>query len=200
MELADDIAYGVHDLEDGLALDLIKPEHWAKVSGSLDRLWAKRFRLGTVGSMQRELFRDSPGTRKRIIGAIVNALITSSSIKQSNGFEHPLLFYNATLEESARVFLEALKDLTTIYIVKLQSVQTLEYKGRFLILSLFEALMSDPVKLLPAGEAFDYQRANDSNAKTRVVCDYVAGMTDNYAGRMFSRLFTPGSGNVFERL
>jgi dGTP triphosphohydrolase len=54
---------------------------------------------------------------------------------------HPLLFYNATLEESARVFLEALKDLTTIYIVKLQSVQTLEYKGRFVIMSLFEALM-----------------------------------------------------------
>jgi dGTP triphosphohydrolase len=36
--------------------------------------------------------------------------------------------------------------------------------------------------------------------RKRVVCDYISGMTDSYASRMFERLFRPGFGKVFERL
>jgi dGTP triphosphohydrolase len=34
----------------------------------------------------------------------------------------------------------------------------------------------------------------------RVICDYIAGMTDEYATRMYERLFMPRQGTVFQRL
>jgi dGTPase len=34
----------------------------------------------------------------------------------------------------------------------------------------------------------------------RVICDYIAGMTDEYATRIYERLFVPRQGSVFERL
>jgi len=199
MEMADDIAYGVHDLEDGIALGLIRREHWSKL-GFLPREWATRFGLGTIETLRRRLFDDSSATRKRTVGAMVNAFIASVQARRNGAFEHPLLAYNAELAEPARGFLEALKGLTSTHIVKTQPVQTLEYRGRFLVMSLFEALTSDPVRLLKPDGAERYQRADSASAKQRVICDYVAEMTDSYAERMYARLFVPGAGTVFEPL
>jgi dGTPase len=200
MELADDISYGVHDLEDGVALHLITREHWLKMSESLDETWSRKYQLESTTQIADELFDDSGSVRKRIIGALVNAFISSTYIDRDSEFDHPLLAYNAKIAEPARIFLDALKDLTSKHIVKLQAVQTLEYKGRYVVMSLFEALSSDPVRLLKPAAALEYQRAATAGAKNRVISDYVAGMTDNYAGRIYSRLFLPGAGNVFERL
>lgn len=209
MELADDIAYGVHDLEDGIALGLITREHWSKINGSLDGAWAAQFGLGTHLLLEQELFgdaadvqkrADASAIRKRAIGAMVNALISSARPKRIGELSNPILAYNAELDPPARQFLDALKGLTSTHIVKLQSVQTLEYRGRYLVMSLFEAMTSDPIHLLNASYALAYQEASSESDKRRVICDYVAGMTDSYAARVYERLFVPGVGNVFEHL
>ena len=40
MNLADDIAYGVHDFEDGIVLRLLTREHWQTVVSNMDQKWA----------------------------------------------------------------------------------------------------------------------------------------------------------------
>ena len=45
-----------------------------------------------------------------------------------------------------------------------------------------------------------FNQANDEQAALRVVCDYIANMTDEYAYRMHERLFGFNTRTIFERL
>jgi dGTPase len=45
-----------------------------------------------------------------------------------------------------------------------------------------------------------WRAADTDQARHRVICDYIAGMTDEYATRMYERLFMPRQGAVFQRL
>jgi dGTPase len=65
---------------------------------------------------------------------------------------------------------------------------------------LFEILWTEAALLLPAAFQQRYHQAEDETEARRVVCDYIAGMTDNYANRMYERLLEPGKGSVFDRL
>jgi dGTPase len=200
MELADDIAYGIHDFEDGVTLNLITSDHWKEALAKLDKSWAELFELNTT-EIGTALFAPRrgkrSGRRKQVIGALVNAMVCSVDVKKHSDFQSSLLAYSAELKEPARKFLDALTDITWNYVIKLQSVQTLEYRGRFVVMNLYDALESDWKSLL--GTAYRKQAEETGDIK-RSVCDYIAGMTDTYAVRMYERLFVPRQGSIFERI
>ena len=75
-------------------------------------------------------------------------------------------------------------------------VQHLEFKGQKLVVSVFEAMQSDPKSLLPA-DAF--ARLSEAGG-VRAICDYVAGMTDHFLLKTYDRLFSPRMGSVFDKL
>ena len=83
------------------------------------------------------------------------------------------------------------------HIVQSQEVQTLEFRGRKIIIDLFDAFMSDPKKLLGETQIKQLDRGVD---EIRVICDYVAGMTDVFATRFHERLFGTRQASVFERI
>ena len=57
-------------------------------------------------------------------------------------------------------------------------------------MELFEALSSDPIRLLPSNTAKRWQYAVDNKKNSqRVIADYIAGMTDDYATRLYQTLF-----------
>jgi dGTPase len=45
-----------------------------------------------------------------------------------------------------------------------------------------------------------YEAAQSEIAKKRVICDYVSGMTDEYATRMYEKIYHPHKGSIFDRL
>ena len=50
-------------------------------------------------------------------------------------------------------------------------------------------------------EAQTYCNAGDGNDSVeRRVCDYIAGMTDSYAEKIYGRLFVPGQGSSHDEL
>jgi dGTPase len=144
--------------------------------------------------------RSREGKRKWAINSLVNALIASIEIREFPEFDCPILRYRARLAEPALGFLNAIKNLIVDRIINSQEVQTLEFRGRKILAELFNALKSDPNSLLNEPFRKRLERLGRKQNKRRVLCDYIAGMTDVFATRFHARLFGTKQAWVFERL
>lgn len=204
MDIADDIAYGIHDLEDAIALGLVSKAMFEEAvpdttcSSFLDALKIKypnETKNNVYEHVVEDLFGDS-GSRKHCISRLVHHFITAIKIVEEE-FEEPLLRFRARMQQEQRIFLDALQALITKQVIKSPRVQHLEFKGQMMVVSVFETIQSDPERLLPR-DAF--KRFEDANGDLRVICDYVAGMTDSYLLKTYDRLFSPRMGSVFDKL
>lgn len=197
MEIADDIAYGIHDLEDMVSLGLVTRTDWEQKVETDDRaaLIGKDLRR-----LAHSLFSATSHDRKRAIGGLVNRLITSAKVEERERFVDPVLRFNAVLDSPSRAFLDVLNKLIFETVIDSSEVQTLEYRGQQIVLGLFQAFSSAPNRMLPGDTRARYENASNPIYAERVLCDYIAGMTDDFAERIYERLFLPNSGSVFERM
>jgi dGTPase len=199
MELADDTAYAVHDLEDAIVMGIVTREQWDKdVAASLsesDDPWvAKEF--STIGN---KLFSSEHHLRKDAIGTLVNGFVTAIVIEEHPGFSEALLKYNATLEPGFAIALEVLKQFVLRYVVRKPEIQMLEYKGQQIVMQLFEAFASDPERLLPLNTQSRWHQACEAGQDPmRVIADYISGMTDEFAGRLHQQLFDPKFAGIMD--
>lgn len=204
MDAADDIAYGVHDLEDAIALGLVAKETFAaalqdKCPSFLDALKEKypdESANNVFAHMIDGLYGDSR-TRKRFISRLVHHFITAAEYRECSEFDEPLVRYRVALAQAQRSFLNVLKDLVSREVILSPSVQHLEFKGQTMVVSVFEAMQADPKRLLPRDACARFEAANGD---PRIICDHVAGMTDTYLLRTYERLFSPRMGSVFDKL
>jgi dGTPase len=204
MEIADDIAYGVHDLEDAIGLRLIDRAAFEDTvtADAMEPFcsWPDGKPYGVLVS---DLFSTQTYRRKKAIGALVDFCIRNTTLDTSNphGFGNPVFGCQAILAEGARQVLDALQELIVTKVIFSTTVQHLEFKGQKIVTELFYAFATDPKRLLPPR---DVQRWNDRNGdpsqQHRVICDYIAGMTDEYATKRYQQLFEPKVGSVFDRL
>ncbi|MBU2870853.1 anti-phage deoxyguanosine triphosphatase [Colwellia sp. E2M01] len=195
MELADDIAYGIHDLEDAIVTNVVSRNDFdrevIKKLQKIDDVWLQKH----CKTLKEKLFSEQHHLQKDAIGGLVNYLITAIHLTDLNeqddvNFAEPLLRYNAALTAEAAKVLKIFKDFVYFYVIKLTSLQRLEYRGQQMVMELFEALSSDPLRLLPSNSAKRWQDAVDKQLNShRVIADYIAGMTDDYATRLYQSLF-----------
>ncbi|WED42095.1 anti-phage deoxyguanosine triphosphatase [Legionella cardiaca] len=199
MDVADDIAYGVHDLEDAIHLRLINREQ-------LDNEFFRSLLSATPLAKNQEqlidsLFSQELCQRKQTIGEMVNYFITATQITITNeNFENSLLKHNIVLLPEAAALLEYFKDRIYRYVIDSQEARTFEYGGQTVVLRLFEAISSNPGSLLDSKNRERFHQAESEIAAFRIVCDYIANMTDEYAYRMHERLFGFNTRTIFERL
>jgi dGTPase len=200
MELADDIAYGVHDLEDAIALKLVQRDELASAFHGMDKKWAQSVGLKPPDMLISLLLSKSGASRKQAIGALVNAFIVSIQPSQHGQFSHPLLKLQVRMEGAAAATLRKLKRLILKRVIETPQVQTLEYRGQRLIVELFAAIASDPERFLKDSFKERWRKQANDALSVRVICDYISGMTDEYATKMYERMFVPRQGHVFDRL
>lgn len=201
MDLSDDISYGVHDLEDAIHLGLIGREDWNQIVdpliGSIDK--GERQQYGISGIEERLFNGKEKWKTKGAIGDLINYFINKSTYREEE-FSDPILRFRIILEGPEREFLDGVQRLVIKRVIRSSSVQTLEFRGLQIVTRLFDALSRHPDRLLNEETKDLYSRAETEAAKRRVIADHVSGMTDDFATKLYERLFVPRRGSLFEKI
>ncbi len=186
MELADDIAYAVHDLEDAIVTGMVHVQQWQEALNTLLSLNVPWFNENAV-ALSEKLFSPRHFERKNAIGALVNFFITHVRWRETGDFAEPLLRYNAELPNDVIAALNVFKQFVYQYVICHVETQRIEYKGQRILTEMFQIFESDPERLLPSNTANRWKNAPDAG-KNRIICDYIAGMSDAYALRVYHQL------------
>ncbi|MCB1470913.1 MAG: dGTPase, partial [Rhizobiaceae bacterium] len=133
LELADDIAYGIHDIEDIVARGLARSDEirveiakaFAAIGGKLEHGELTFDADFVCDGLLGDSFR-----RKQMVSNLVNLFITSVDIKDGGEFEHPLLRFNAVLPDAHERLLKNLKGLAYELVIRKAKVQQLERRGQ----------------------------------------------------------------------
>jgi dGTPase len=181
--LADEIAYNNHDVDDGLRSGLITLEQLETVPLVATHL--KEVRHAHPGLAERRVVHE---TVRRMINTLVTDLIRQS---ESNIGSHSpatledvrsapaMIAYSSGINEQQR----ALKNFLRIHLYRHFRVLRMSAKAQRIIGDLFGIFMADSRLLPPQFQSLaEHDRA-------RAVADYIAGMTDRYAIREHRRIF-----------
>ncbi len=182
--LADEIAYNNHDVDDGLRSGLIEIEQLSQVT-----VFARHLQEVQRRYVQLDGRRAIHETVRRMINTLITDLVAQSgqNIARANPRNideiraaAPLIGFSDTVRAEQR----ELKQFLRTQLYQHYRVNRMSNKARRIIKALFEAFMDDP-KLLPP----QYQdKAKQDQART--IADYIAGMTDRYAIKEYRHLFS----------
>jgi len=104
------------------------------------------------------------------------------------------------LSKDARFKVEVLKNYTFEATISSTRLKLAEYRGYEVVKKIFDALSGARGHLLMPDDVRDLYRNAESNAtsRQRVVCDFVAGMTDRYAVEFYARLHSDNPQSIFK--
>ena len=184
--LADEIAYNNHDVDDGLRAGLITLEQLEDVSLFATQRREVEARWPGLGG--RRLINE---TVRRMIQLMVLDLIAQTRANLAASGARTLAEVRAAgrLVAYSDALLPRLRELKTFLHQKLYrhyQVLRMTNKARRIVTELFDAFIADPHILPPQYQAMAREDT------PRAIADYIAGMTDRYAMKEHRRLFAVG--------
>lgn len=182
-DLADEIAYNNHDVDDGLRSGLITLEQLGDVPLMANHL--QKIKSEHEGLPERRVVHE---TIRRMINTLVGDVITNSEMNirsqqietLSDVYDAPrMLAFSAEMAEQQK----AMKAFLRNNLYRHYRVLRMSSKAKRVINDLFAVFMDDTRLLPPQFQAYAERH------KPRAVADYIAGMTDRYAVREHRRIF-----------
>jgi dGTPase len=187
VNVADEIAYSTADLDDGLRSGMITPDQLGDLS-----LWRDTVEELKVEHCNGFSEIDRHRIIRRLVGKAVTDLVQATHERlqahavQSMDDLRGLAFNVVTYSEGMQAANRALKDFLYQNLYRHWRVMRMASKAQRFLTQLFELYVADP-RLLPE----QTQARLENETLQRVVCDYVAGMTDRYALQEYQKLFDP---------
>ncbi len=184
---ADELAYNTHDLDDGLRAGLLDIEEVSRLA------WWQRAR-DAAAAPAKEPFNDLTRHRviRKLIGEMVTDLVrhTSQQIEQAGVASVDDVRRQAQnlvgFPPATQAMNRELKTFLYRNLYEHPRVLRMQTKAQRVIADLFGAYLAEP-RILP-----EATRARlEHMPRERVVCDYIAGMTDRFALDEYARLFDP---------
>lgn len=193
--LADEIAYNTADLEDGLRSGVLAPEDVATLE-----VW-QTVRRSLAADPDYPIPTDAPLTdlvRARAIRRLIGAEVTDAvyatdqrlrqlgaqSVDDIRRAGKPAATFSPTMTAMNR----QLKDFLLQRFYWHWRVVRMAGKAQRILTALFQVYCEDSRQLPPSVQA---RLARQEEPRERVICDYIAGMTDRFAIQEYQRLFDP---------
>ncbi len=187
IDLADEIAYNNHDIDDGLKAGYITLKELGQVE-----LWEETF--AEVGRKhpgldeERHIYQTISHLIGRLINDVVVTTLTNIEKNQIKSLEdvrrHLFRLVAFSSEVKAKNF--ELKKFLRQKLYRHYKVERMRVKAERFLTMLFESFMKHP-SLLPN----NHQNKFEEFGRERVICDFIAGMTDRYALEEYRKLFDP---------
>jgi len=186
--VSDDIAYNNHDVDDGLRAGLFSLEEAAEVpliGEAIARARAKFPRVDedlliaeAVSDLIGVMVADVAAETRRRLEAL--APDSAADVRAAGRA-------TADFSDALKPSLQALRGFLLQRMYRHYKVNRARSQARRMVRALFELFFDEPETLPPewGGPA----READAPRRARIVCDYLAGMTDRYAVREYERLF-----------
>lgn len=184
--LADEIAYNSHDIDDGLRSGLITIAQLEQVD-FFARRWREVQAVYPGLSGRRAIYE----TLRRLITVLADDLIATSSALLAEAAPKDLDAVRAgpaliRFSDPMRKDATELKRFLRANLYRHYQVNRMRVKASRIVRELYQAFMAEPVLLPP-----DYQVAGgEPSRQARKIADYIAGMTDRYAIREHRRIFS----------
>ncbi|HEX8373003.1 MAG TPA: dNTP triphosphohydrolase [Chthoniobacterales bacterium] len=202
MDWADDTAYSLNDLVDCINGGFLPLE--------IVESWAAKQNLSALEVKALEILLDVIRSRRPepVFGKKVGDYIHAVHLVSSDGFLSNLtnrhafrLVVNNEIREEAEFYKRVAREL----VFWSPQLRQLEHKGDRILEKVFEAFLgfalnpeSVDFSLFPAGVERAVRLESQPEKRVRVMCDYLAGMTDGFAIRTYKRLFDPDFGSLME--
>lgn len=187
IDLADEIAYNNHDIDDGLKAGYITLDDLSTVE-----LWQRTFeRIGQKFPGVDEK-RHILQTISYLIGELIHDLVRTTAANLENNNIQTLVDVRNSTTNMVRMSPEmeslnkGLKKFLFKRLYRHSKVERMRVKAERFLTLLFENYMENPT-LLPERHQVRFA----TFGKERVICDYIASMTDRYAQDEYKRLYEP---------
>lgn len=191
--LADEIAYNNHDVDDGLRSGLIELEQLMAVA-----LFAEQYAQVMHRYPDLVLRRRIYETVRRMINYLVVDLVENSqrlltqaavqSIAEVRAAGMPLIVHSPEVKEKS----QELKRFLRMHLYQHFRVRRMSLKANRTVHRLFSTFSKDMYLLPPQYQEKIGQCRDVAACCARIIADYIAGMTDRYAIQEYARLFDPG--------
>ena len=180
--LSDDIAYNSHDLEDGLKSNLFKLDDLKKISllNKIVSKHKKKLKKYSIDIIIRQIIRE-------VINEMVRDVIQTTKINiKSNKIKNLGNVYKSKKQivcfsEKMRNFDFEIKRFLKEKMYFHKSVNSKTEYGKNIIKNLFRLIQKNPKKYI------NINKYEDSSLE-RIICDYIAGMTDRYAINLYKKI------------
>jgi len=184
--VADELAYTAHDLDDGLRSGMIYPEMLSGIEAWEILREGIQWKEGPLSDLNRHrLIRHLIGILVTDVVAATSEKITAAKVQTPLDIQklnYNLASYSSEMHRRNR----ELKDFLYNKLYRHYRVVRMQVKAERTITEIFNALHAEPDML-----ADNFQALIEKRGLERTICDFIAGMTDRYAVQMHKKLFDP---------